>query len=458
MKCRTTVKRMLCILLCIAMLPVVKASATSYRDAYNILAAIAKKGQANPVEFEEEGKMTFYSNETMFNGFHVNVAHRAAEKLEDYVVIEYYYFSPEDAHACTTLFLYEGDEQAYYTCFRHSISGPNAGGKLDSYGFYGSQGYISLSKDYTFSDELDFYDYSALVPRERFEADFKKELRGLLEFLDCTLRSKNVSLGVQSIFPNISPKSIHNVGKTWVERAATCTVDGSTGYQCSACGAAFYEPIKAHHNWTLTRVDVPATDVHGSGLYTCSSCGSTKTDAICISSAFADMPAYTNWAHPGIDWAVYNKITNGTSASTFAPNQGCTRAQVVTFLWRAAGSPAPETLETPFLDVKSGAFYDKAVAWAVEHNITSGTDSTHFSPDATCTRGQIVTFLYRAAGSPALDAAPTGFADVPAGKFYETPVQWAVAGGITKGTDETHFSPDSTCTRAQVVTFLYRAQ
>ena len=458
MKRRTTATRMLCILLCIVMLPMVKAKATSYRDAYNILVAIAKKGQSSTEDFGDEGKITFYDYSTTFNGKNIDVHYRAAEKLEDFVVIEYYYFSPEDAHASTVFYLYEGDDSYDFFSFRHSISGPNTGGKLDSYGFYGSQANASIRFDFSLNDSLDLYDVSSFVSRSKLEADYKKDLKFIFEYLDFTLRSKNSKLSIQTLFPNISPKSVHTVGKTWTERAATCTVDGLTGYQCSACGAKFYEPIKAGHSWKLTKVDVPATEEHGSGLYTCSKCNQTKTGEICISSAFKDMPAYDNWAHPGIDWAVYNNITNGTSATTFGPNKGCTRAQVVTFLWRAAGCPEPENLATPFLDLKAGAYYEKAVAWAVENEITSGVNATEFCPDATCTRGQIVTFLWRFKGAPEADVEATGFTDVKPGAFYEEAVAWASAAGVTAGTTTTTFSPKATCTRAQVVTFLHRAQ
>ena len=458
MRRRTIATRLICILLCIGMLPVVKAKATSYRDAYNILVSIAKQGQAAPTDLGDEGKMTFYDYSTTFKGKYIDIHHRAAEKLDDFVVIEYYYFSPEDAHASIVLYINEGDVSFDYSCFRHSISGPDTQGKLDSYGFYGSQGRVTLSNEFTFSDSLDLFDFSAFVSRSKFEADFKKDLKVIFEYLDYTLRSKNSNLSIQTLFPNISPKSVHTVGKTWTERAATCTVDGLTGFQCSACGAKFYEPIKAHHNWKLTRTDVPATEEHGSGQYTCSSCGNTKTDEICISSAFKDMPASDNWAHPGIDWAVYNKITNGTSATTFGPSQGCTRAQVVTFLWRAAGCPEPEALATPFEDLKPGAFYENAVAWAVENKITSGLTETQFGPDATCTRGQIVTFLWRFQGFPEVNTEATRFSDVKPGAFYEKAVAWAEDSKITAGTTATTFSPDATCTRAQVVTFLHRAQ
>ena len=156
-------------------------------------------------------------------------------------------------------------------------------------------------------------------------------------------------------------------------------------------------------------------------------------------------------------WAVEQKITSGTSATTFSPDASCTRAQMVTFLWRAAGSPKVENGKNPFADVKTDAYYYDAVLWAVEKGVTSGTSATTFSPDATVTRGQTVTFLYRNAGSPEVSGTMP-FADVEADAYYAKAVQWAVQQKITTGTSETTFSPMSDCTRGQIVTFLYRAK
>ena len=156
-------------------------------------------------------------------------------------------------------------------------------------------------------------------------------------------------------------------------------------------------------------------------------------------------------------WAVEQKITSGTSATTFSPDASCTRAQMVTFLWRAAGSPKVENGKNPFTDVKADAYYYDAVLWAVEKGVTSGTSATTFSPDATVTRGQTVTFLYRNAGSPEVSGTMP-FTDVEADAYYAKAVQWAVQQKITTGTSETTFHPMSDCTRGQIVTFLYRAK
>ena len=130
---------------------------------------------------------------------------------------------------------------------------------------------------------------------------------------------------------------------------------------------------------------------------------------------------------------------------------------MVTFLWRAAGCPEPKSAETPFKDLKSGAFYEKAVAWAVEEGITKGVSDTSFAPDDTCTRGQIVTFLWRFRGETEPKSTSTPFTDLKSGAFYEKAVAWAVENEVTNGMTATTFGPDETCTRGQVVTFLYRA-
>ena len=170
---------------------------------------------------------------------------------------------------------------------------------------------------------------------------------------------------------------------------------------------------------------------------------------------FADIRE-SAYYYDSVLWAVANNVTNGTSASTFSPEEGCTRAQVVTFLWRAAGQPAPASSTNPFTDVKPGAYYYNAVLWAMEKGITNGTSDTTFGPDETCTRAQIVTFLWRYEGQPAPASTNNPFADVRTSAYFGSAVLWAVESDITNGTSATTFDPEDTCTRAQVVTFLYR--
>lgn len=169
---------------------------------------------------------------------------------------------------------------------------------------------------------------------------------------------------------------------------------------------------------------------------------------------FYDVPNGA-YFYEAVKWAVKNGITTGVGNDLFAPEQPCTRAQIVTFLWRAAGSPEPKGTAAGMTDVVSGSYYEKAVAWAIENGITTGTTTSTFSPDATCTRAQSVTFLHRALKGTA--SGSTNFTDVASDAFYADAVNWAVANNVTNGTSNTTFSPNADCTRAEIVTFLYRA-
>lgn len=169
---------------------------------------------------------------------------------------------------------------------------------------------------------------------------------------------------------------------------------------------------------------------------------------------FVDVNAQ-NYFYDAVLWAAENSVTSGTDDSHFSPNAPCTRAQIVTFLWRAAGSPVVNYAMN-LSDVSENAYYAEAVRWALSKGITSGTTETTFSPDATCTRAQAVTFLYRASGSPAVSNG-TEFGDVADGAYYANAVTWAATEGVTEGTGSDTFSPDNDCTRAQIVTFLWRA-
>ena len=168
---------------------------------------------------------------------------------------------------------------------------------------------------------------------------------------------------------------------------------------------------------------------------------------------FADVPANSYYAD-AVLWAAKNGITGGIGNGLFGPNQPCTRAQIVTFLWRAAGSPEPKAMSS-FSDVSADSYYAKAVAWAVENGITTGTGDGKFSPDATCTRAQSVTFLFRAIGK--LVDSKAEFSDVLTDSYYANAVAWAVENGVTNGIGDGLFGPNNSCTRAQIVTFLFRA-
>ena len=180
-----------------------------------------------------------------------------------------------------------------------------------------------------------------------------------------------------------------------------------------------------------------------------------KAAAPASENPFTDVPSGAYY-EDAVIWAVKKDITSGTSATTFNPDGSCTRAQAVTFLWRAAGSPEPKSAAMPFIDVPAGSYFEKAVLWAVENGITKGTSDTTFSPDASCTRAQIVTFLWRAGGSPAV-SGNSAFSDVASDAYYAAAVAWAEKNGVTGGIGGGLFGSDNTCTRAQIVTFLHRA-
>lgn len=170
---------------------------------------------------------------------------------------------------------------------------------------------------------------------------------------------------------------------------------------------------------------------------------------------FTDIQTEDYFYEPVV-WAVQNGITVGTTMSTFSPSNGCTRAQNAVFLWRAAGCPQPEGKDLPFTDVKAGSWYEDAVRWAYEQGITAGTSATAFSPDMTCTRGQVVTFIWRMHGSPKPNSKNNSFTDIKSSDYFYQASLWAQEQGITAGTSATTFSPSLTCTRGQIVTFIYR--
>ena len=249
-------------------------------------------------------------------------------------------------------------------------------------------------------------------------------------------------------------------------------VDLEVGKTCQL--SAVKEPANAEGSltWTSSKPAVAAVDnsgkvtAKGEGTATITVTCGTKSASCTVTvskplvpevpgTSFTDVPTGAYYEE-AVGWAVKEGITKGTSDSTFTPDGVCTRAQAVTFLWRAAGSPAAKAGSLPFADVKAGSYYDDAVRWAVENGVTVGTSATTFSPNATCSRAQIVTFLWRAQKSPAAGSA-NPFDDVADSAYYADAVQWAVQKDITKGTGATAFSPDANCIRAQIVTFLYRS-
>ncbi|MCD8376720.1 MAG: leucine-rich repeat protein [Oscillospiraceae bacterium] len=254
-----------------------------------------------------------------------------------------------------------------------------------------------------------------------------------------------------------------------VTKAATCTETGTMVYTATATydGVTYAEDqtvtISATgHTWDAGTVTLEATRyTEGIMTYTCTVCGATKTKAIAVLTGsdaeflFSDVTGTSDYYYTAVYWAYDRGITAGTSTTTFSPSSSCTRAQFVTFLWRMAGEPEPESADNPFTDVPSDQYYYDAVLWAYENKITAGTSTTTFTPNQPVNRAQAVTFLYRYKGSPAVSGS-NSFTDVPSGQYYADAIQWAVANGITAGTSDTKFSPSSDCIRTQAVTFLYR--
>ena len=215
--------------------------------------------------------------------------------------------------------------------------------------------------------------------------------------------------------------------------------------------------ITPDQGYTVSDVKIDGESVGAVTSYSFENVRKAHTIAVSFATIkiFVDVPA-GSYYEDAVDWAVENGITKGTDDTHFSPDGICTRAQAVTFLWRAAGSPEPETRAMPFTDVPVGSYYYDAVLWAIENGITKGTSDTTFSPNMTCSRAQIVTFLWRSQKSPAVGSL-NPFTDVSANAYYTDAVLWAVEENITKGTTATTFSPDTDCTRAQIVTLLYRA-
>ena len=261
------------------------------------------------------------------------------------------------------------------------------------------------------------------------------------------------TFGEGSVDPDELAHDSHVFG-AWVDDK-----NGSTHSRtCSYCQTKETEP----HDWDEGEVTKePTKDADGSITYTCETCAAKRTEALPYEEEkqcpFVDVARYDYYYAPVL-WAVDHdpQITNGIDATHFGPNQKCTRGQVVTFLWRAMGEPAPESWANPFNDVGMGDYYYFPVLWAYQNNITTGTSEHAFSPNSSCTRGQVVTFMNRSKGNPKASSATNPFSDVKSGDYYYDAVLWAVEKGVTNGTSATTFSPNQSCTRAQIVTFLYR--
>ena len=290
--------------------------------------------------------------------------------------------------------------------------------------------------------------------------------------LDAVVRGKNIT---EQAEVDAMAKAIEDAIAALVQKSYPVTISGTTEHgtvtvstEAAVGGSTVTITVKPDSGYTLGGITVTDSEGNelsltdnGNGEYAFTMPSGKVEIHVTFTedgslNPFQDVPDDAYYFE-AVNWAVANNVTNGTSETTFSPDVGCTRAQVVTFLWRAAGQPEPTEGTNPFTDVKEGTYYYKAVLWAVEKGITNGTSETTFDPDETCTRGQIVTFLWRREGKPAPTGANNPFADVKPSAYFGSAVLWAVEKGITNGTSETTFEPNEDCTRAQVVTFLFRA-
>jgi hypothetical protein len=342
------------------------------------------------------------------------------------------------------------------------------------------------SIQYTFADgSMQTISYNAINVGEDLPTDTKSgntfngwEINGTVytamteELLDVLSNATDPVAATASFTPNASPKRNNGVSSAAVTYAVTApsAANGTVTLYAknAAAGSTVTVTAKPEEGYVLDKLTV--TDANGNELTLTSQGDGTYTfvmpdarvsvEALFSEEVSPDIGVYftdvdeAGYYYEAMRWAVTNGVTSGTSDTTFSPDASCTRAQMVMFLWRASGSPAPASQNNPFADVSSDSYYYSAVLWAVEQGITSGTSDTTFSPDATVTRAQTVTFLYNAAGKP--EVSGTSFDDVDSGSYYANAVAWAVEQGITSGTGTNTFSPDNDCTRAQIVTFLYK--
>ena len=354
-------------------------------------------------------------------------------------------------------------------------SGILSGGKYCG-GIAGTAAETQLKNCYYLEGTADYASASkSFVGCYKSAGDMKTE--AFTEMLGAAFKSDES--GLNSGYPILSwQKAEHKHIYTDTVTAPTCTEKGYTTHTC-ACGESYtdtYVDALGHKPELKNAKAATCTEAGYTGDKVCSVCGVTVekgrelkalghkfVDGVCSECGAKD-PSYNpfkdiskdSYYYDAVLWAVANDVTKGTSATTFSPDEGCTRAQIVAFLYRAAGSPKVENVKNPFTDVnKNSEFYD-AIMWAASEGITVGTTVTTFSPDEVCTRAQIVTFLYRASGDKV--TAKATFNDVAADAWYAEAVTWAAANGVTEGTGANAFSPNLTCTRAQAVTLIYRAQ
>lgn len=340
-------------------------------------------------------------------------------------------------------------EQAFFCC--ESLAELNVRGEIE---YVGKQAFYWCSN----LKDASFLNYTKYIGNNAFnkcsslsQVGFSSELEQIEDFAFADCKSLS-TLVFNGDMPIIAENTFQNVTATvyYPVENATYTEDMMLDYGGDLTWVAH---THSYGEGTVITEAFDTTD--GEILYHCPDCGHEYTVIVPAPNPFDDV-IFGKFYYNPVMWALENNITKGITDSTFEPDTGCSRGQVVTFLWRAAGCPEPTSTEHNFTDVRKGAYYYKAMLWAVEQGITVGTTKTTFAPDDTCTRGQVVTFLWRAAGSPAAVNREHSFTDVRENGYYFKAMLWAVENGITKGTTKTEFAPDDTCNRGQVVTFLYR--
>lgn len=281
---------------------------------------------------------------------------------------------------------------------------------------------------------------------------------GIMELTTCDAAYNYQTTSTKAPVPN---NHRHNYVET--EVAPTCQAQGYNRYICS-CGslfaAGFVDATGVHtcaNGYMVT--EEPDFGNTGEKRFVCAHCGNVIVQSLAdlntISREFKDVSSESFYYEPVL-WAFSRGVTTGTKAGEFSPDVTCTRGQVVTFLWRAMGEPEPSSDVNPFKDIDEGAYYYKAVLWAAENGITNGMSASVFAPNGACTRGQVVTFLNRTAGNPTAQSDTCAFRDVETDAFYYDSVLWAVEHGVTNGVSATAFEPNKACSRGQIVTFLYR--
>ncbi|MDO4619932.1 MAG: leucine-rich repeat protein [Lachnospiraceae bacterium] len=392
-------------------------------------------------------------------------------------VTEIVSYAFRDCENLKEILLHEGlqtiDYEAFCNCTALTeLEIPDSVTTIRSYAFEGCFNLqkIKLSKNLQAIQEKTFYECSSLksvVVQEtvkKIAADAFYQCRNLKNIFytgDETAWKKirgNDVLSKKAIHYN----SMDHTTVTDEAKIATCTENGLTeGSHCEVCGEIFVKQkvIQAPgHTWSEWEVTKEASYAEtGMRVRSCSVCEEKETEELAkLELPFRDVSANSPFT-AAIVWAKESGITGGFNkeGTMFGTDQSCTRGQIVTFLWRAAGEPDPSSTENPFTDVSSSSPFFKAILWARENHITGGISENTFGVNRSCTRGQAAAFIYRYAREPEIDKGAT-FRDVPETIFCYRAVSWAVENGITSGMSSTSFAPDSACTRGQIVTFLYR--